>query len=139
MLFFLFLQSLRAIGFRFILALADQLLNFVIFFLGVFCRKRLVVLGDQLLHLLPVDLHHIVGFNFRGFHLALTVETAHFLPFDVGVVALLLVVFHVLVGGFANDLADLIFRQRSCRRSGGGNGIRRFLESGRRLAKSQSR
>src|SRR5262249_21478982 len=59
--------------------------------LGVFCRKRFVIFGDQFLHLLSVNLHHIVGFNFLGLHVALAVETARFLPFDVGVVAHLLV------------------------------------------------
>jgi hypothetical protein len=58
--------------------------------------------------------------------LALAVETPLFLPFDVGVVAPLLVVFHVFAGGFTNELSDLIFRQRRCRRSGVGSRIRRL-------------
>src|SRR5690348_6290370 len=111
--------------------LINQLLDLFVFFLGVFLGKRLVVLGDQFLYLLAVDLHHVVGLNFRGLYPALAVYTVVFLALDVGVVALPFVVLHVVISGVANELANLIFGERRTRVGG--------LRNSARLGKGQGR
>src|SRR6185437_12558240 len=118
-IFFLFPQSLLAIRGRLLFPLVNQLLDFFVFFFCLFLGKRLVVLGDQLLYLLTVNLHHVVSFDLCGLHPAFAVYPVVFLAFDVGVVALLLVIGHVVVGGFANELANLVLRERNC--IGGGS------------------
>ena len=59
----LFLQALAAFGIGFVFALVDQLLNFLVFLAGVLVGKRLVVFGDQLLHLLTINIQDIRGFS----------------------------------------------------------------------------
>src|SRR5579863_4510287 len=107
-IFFLFLQALPAVVVRFILAFINELLDLLVFFSRVFVRKRFVVFGGQLLHLLAINLHHVISLHLGGLDLSFAVEMALFLAFHVGIVPLFLVVLEVIVGGPANQVADLV-------------------------------
>src|SRR5215467_668585 len=112
-----FPQALVALSIRLVLTLIDQFLNFVVFFLGVFLREGLVVFRNQLLNLFAIDLHHIEGLDVGGFHVPMAIQVSSFLTLDVGVVAQLFFIFHIVVGRLTNQLSNLIFGEGSGNRN----------------------
>src|ERR1700688_1426382 len=93
--FLLFALPTRTVGL--VLALVDDLLNLLFFFISVFALQGVIVFLDQPLHLLAVDLQHFVGLYLRGLYLPFATEPVLFVALDVGVVAETFVVFDVLV------------------------------------------
>src|SRR5262249_23729603 len=60
---FLFRQTLSAILLAFILALVDDLLNLLIFLLGVLSGEWLIIFRDLARHRILVENHDLVGFR----------------------------------------------------------------------------
>src|SRR5580704_13180604 len=89
----------------------DDFLDFFLFLRRIFCGERLVVLGGQAANLLAVDLEHVVGTRFVRSYVTLTVELVLLYAFDIGVVALSLIVLVVLLGHLPNHFLNLLSRE----------------------------
>src|SRR5690242_13014802 len=56
-----FFLTLGTILLGFVLPLFHQLLNFFLFFARILIRERLVVFRNKSLHLVAIEIHHLVG------------------------------------------------------------------------------
>ncbi len=130
------------VGFRFVLALVDDLLNFFFFLGGILGVECLIVFLNQSLHLLAVELHHFVGLHLSGLYLTFAIELVLLIAFNVGVVAKALIVFNVLVGDHAKQLLHLFLRELTVGigfQVGQGSGMRRLFDGVLRLSRHEWR
>ena len=89
-----------------------------------FLRKRFIVVSYASPDLLAIEHHHLVGIRLVGRYLAFAVQPPLCFVFSVGIIALLLVIFDVILRHLPDEFADLVLRNCSegerCGRSGCG-------------------